>query len=142
MDSNTKSTQYLVVGVLVIAAIFFGWYLRGSVENDASAVDTEISGNSKLASIGEEDARNLLDCHVERQDGRYVSCDITIEHPVIGGQTVIAEFHGLFDDSVAESRTVARIVFENGTFKVIEKNSTFRCHVGRGHQDFSTEPCI
>lgn len=63
---------------------------------------------------------------------------------VDGASPVIAvETTGLLDDSVAA--TQHRIVVERGAdgrFRFVSGTYGFRCAEGRGHQDFSTEPCV
>ncbi len=56
---------------------------------------------------------------------------------------ILVETTGLLDDSVAA--TQHRIVTErgdDGVFRFVSGTYGFRCVEGRGHQDFSLEPCI
>lgn len=55
---------------------------------------------------------------------------------------VTATYEGLRDDSVASGRRVAVATYKDGKWVLGESTNTQRCHLGRGHQDFSSEKCI
>ena len=60
-----------------------------------------------------------------------------------GPATVVATLDRLPDDSVrAERYVVVLDRQEDGTWRLRSAVRTQRCRPGRGHQDFSVEPCV
>lgn len=56
---------------------------------------------------------------------------------------VIVISSGLADDSTGASKRVVPVFYESGIWKLgTVESETFRCWEGRGHQDFSIEPCL
>ena len=59
-----------------------------------------------------------------------------------GGQTVVVTLDGLADDSVRTERwTLGFEEAEDGIYTLTGALREFRCHEGRGHQDFAGEAC-
>lgn len=108
---------------------------------------------------------NLLDpgCSPNKVEGKYASCTVDINDDVEGdwegtkpsvGWHATVTYDGLYDDSVKALRIEAYIDYDGKW--VIRKNyennypyaeitgikKTQQCWPGRGHQDFSSEPCI
>jgi hypothetical protein len=59
-----------------------------------------------------------------------------------GSGPVTVTIDGLLDDSVAALRLAFALAREGDTWTVTEAGWTQRCQPGRGHQDFSPEPCV
>lgn len=57
---------------------------------------------------------------------------------------VVATYSGLQDDSIAAERYEGEARYSLGEWSVsdYETRITVKCQPGRGHQDFSQEPCI
>lgn len=49
---------------------------------------------------------------------------------------------GIHDDSEKANKTSGFLVFENGQWNFKVEQKTWQCWPGRGHQDFSSKPCI
>jgi hypothetical protein len=58
-----------------------------------------------------------------------------------GPRTVVVTFDGLFDDSVRAERWTLGLQPDGDAFELESAVRTFRCHPGRGHEDFAPEPC-
>jgi hypothetical protein len=58
-----------------------------------------------------------------------------------GPRTVVVTFEGLFDDSVRAERWTLQLQPHGDAFGLESGVRTFRCHPGRGHEDFAPEPC-
>lgn len=72
--------------------------------------------------------------------------NLRITQRVDGGEMpekaeVTVEETGLMDDSVEAERTVFSLQFKDGQWTIAERVKTQRCRTGRGHQDFSSQPC-
>ncbi len=61
----------------------------------------------------------------------------------LGNTYVTALYEGLHDDSTIAMRKTASVKYTNGSWKLgATEEETWQCAPGRGHQDFSTVPCI
>jgi hypothetical protein len=58
-----------------------------------------------------------------------------------GTYLVTAIYEGLRDDSSGAQRKVAVATYHNGIWTLGTPTITQQCQPGRGHQDFSSEPC-
>jgi hypothetical protein len=58
-----------------------------------------------------------------------------------GPRTVLVTFDGLFDDSVRSERWTLQLQPDGKGFALESAVRTFRCHPGRGHEDFAPERC-
>jgi hypothetical protein len=58
-----------------------------------------------------------------------------------GPATVTLTLDGLLDDSVRAERWTLELSPSGETFEVTSARRDLRCQPGRGHQDFSPEPC-
>lgn len=54
---------------------------------------------------------------------------------------VTIEESGLQDDSVSAEKTVFTMNYQNDRWKIVNRVKTHQCWPGRGHQDFSEQPC-
>ena len=59
-----------------------------------------------------------------------------------GPETVVVTLDGLLDDSVRAQRWTLTFVPEDGVYELTDAQWAQRCQPSRGHQDFSTEPCV
>jgi hypothetical protein len=55
---------------------------------------------------------------------------------------VVTAIYPQADDSVKAIKKVATVTYQNSIWTLNQPVETQSCHQGRGHQDFSTEPCI
>lgn len=60
----------------------------------------------------------------------------------VQGNTVTAIYEGLRDDSASSQKKVAIASYTNNIWVLGEATVTQTCQPGRGHQDFSSVPCI
>ena len=70
---------------------------------------------------------------------------VTIGEPVDGGLvTITATVSNLLDDSTEAVRYEFRLdsADVDGLYRFVEGSYSWRCQPGRGHQDFTVEPCI
>ncbi|NBF12396.1 hypothetical protein [Pseudomonas sp. Fl4BN1] len=51
------------------------------------------------------------------------------------------EESGLMDDSVFAEKTIFSLSIENDRWSVIDKTTQVKCYPGRGHQEYSSDPC-
>jgi hypothetical protein len=94
-------------------------------------------GDGGSAAAGEEAEQAALE-HVGDRD----ATETTVESEVDGdAATVTIEFDGLRDDSVRTERRVVELLREGDAWRVRGDSAEYRCHEGRGHQDFSAELC-
>ena len=59
-----------------------------------------------------------------------------------GPRTVTVTFDGLLDDSVRAERWTLVFQPEDEGYRLDSAVRTLRCHPGRGHDDFTPEPCV
>ncbi len=55
---------------------------------------------------------------------------------------VTLTYEGIRDDSVRAERHVMKLVREGGRWRVVSDRVTRSCREGRGHQEFTPEPCL
>ncbi len=81
--------------------------------------------------------------------GEYFQDDVSnlnvIQH-VNSGESpdkavVTIEASGMMDDSVSTEKTVFTMTYQNNRWQIVNRVKTQRCWPGRGHQDFSEQPC-
>jgi hypothetical protein len=59
-----------------------------------------------------------------------------------GPEIVTVTLDGLFDDSIRAERWTLTFEPEGETYRLTDAAWAQRCQPGRGHEDFSTEPCV
>jgi len=59
-----------------------------------------------------------------------------------GPEIVTVTLDGLFDDSIRSERWTLTFEPEGETYRLTAAEWALRCHPGRGHEDFSAEPCV
>jgi len=80
-----------------------------------------------------------------RLDERTVSrttIDGTASAEGTGPETVVVTLDGLLDDSVRAERWTLTFEPEAEVYRLTEAAWAQRCQPGRGHQDFTPEPCV
>lgn len=65
-----------------------------------------------------------------------------IEMSTDGDQASVVALYNLYDDSTAQQKKEGMANLIEGAWILDDPDVTWRCHVGRGHQDFSTENCF
>jgi hypothetical protein len=60
----------------------------------------------------------------------------------LGPRVVMVTLDGLLDDSVRAERWLLLFEPEGENFKLTSAVRTIRCQRGRGHEDFTAEPCV
>jgi hypothetical protein len=56
-------------------------------------------------------------------------------------ETVVVELDGLLDDSVRAQRWTLELESAGDVYRLVAARRALRCQPGRGHEDFSAEPC-
>jgi hypothetical protein len=64
------------------------------------------------------------------------------EAEVPSPRAVTVTFDGLLDDSVRAERWILLFELANGTTRLTSAIRTLACNPGRGHEDFTAEPCL
>lgn len=59
-----------------------------------------------------------------------------------GPETVVVTLDGLLDDSVRAERWTFELAPDGDAYTLTAARWAQRCHPGRGHQDYTPEPCI
>jgi len=59
-----------------------------------------------------------------------------------GPETVVVTLDGLLDDSIRAGRWTLMFEPDGETYRLTEAKWAQRCQPGRGHQQFSPEPCV
>jgi len=108
-------------------------------ENDIKPEPLEKNNNIAGQVISQQEAENLVkktwgDC----SDGSCWGVQVTVISP----NSTISAIYTELDDSVAFVKKEAVATYNNGTWVLGTSTITQACHKGRGHQDFSTLPCI
>jgi hypothetical protein len=60
----------------------------------------------------------------------------------LGPTTVTVTLDGLADDSIRSERWELEFASDDGAYRLTQARWAQRCHEGRGHTEFSTEPCV
>ena len=95
-------------------------------------------GGDEPSPAAEERAEEAALEHVGERDAD----ETTVESEVDGDTaTVTIEFDGLRDDSVRAERRVVELVRDGDTWRVRGDSAEYRCHEGRGQQDFAPTLC-
>lgn len=139
--------------ILIIGGVFAWQHFRVPAEEDKinnleKEIKSEETETINKIELTRENALYLLKkglfiktCSSEKVWGYYSSCTIDISRE--NNQWIVIVTHnGLFDDSVNAERRRAIITYKDGQWVVEEVFLTWKCQLGRGHQYFSTKPCI
>lgn len=142
---QTRNMIILVAAVIVACALgAYALWLRSpeapvpAASQEGSQAQPQLDKETALALLKDGGARG---CQPGGVEGSYASCTVGITE-TSGAWFVTVTRNGLYDDSVEASRTEAVVVRRDGEWMVDATAKTQRCAAGRGHQDFSTEPCI
>ena len=95
-------------------------------------------GGDGEAPAAEERAEQAALDHVGDRDADETTVDSEVDG---AAATVTIEFQGLRDDSVRAERRVVELVREGEAWRVTGDEATYRCHEGRGQQEFGSELC-
>ena len=95
-------------------------------------------GGDERSPAAEERAEQAALDHVGERDADETSVDSEVDGDTA---TVTIEFEGLRDDSVRAERRVVELVRDGDAWRVQSDRAEYRCHEGRGQQDFSAELC-
>ena len=82
------------------------------------------------------------ECQAEGVVPVYRSCVVDISKIGKNNWIVMVTYDRLFDDSTKAERIKTIVMYKDGQWIKGETFWTQQCWPGRGHQDFSTEPCL
>ena len=121
----------IVIVILVILLAVAGFFLIRGNNEGAPSLTEDIAKSLVIEEWGTCEGEDGVWCsefsvELDKQDGSW---------------QVTATYTGIHDDSSGSSRHVALAYYQNGTWTLGERTTTWKCHPGRGHQDFSTENC-
>jgi hypothetical protein len=111
----------------------------GSVEVDEFA-DYQESVDERWESSAETAASEFLRLD-ERQAIRTTIAGRS-EGEGGGPRAVTVTLDGLLDDSVRAERWLLLFEHANGSYRLTSAIRTLACNPGRGHEDFTAEPCL
>lgn len=98
------------------------------------------SGNS-IPPLTQTEAEQLVnDLWAECFPGECIGPEVTIE--IFDQETFVTAIYRLYSDSQANEKREGGAFYQNGAWTLTNPSITWNCHAGRGHQDYSTEPCI
>lgn len=80
-------------------------------------------------------------CSSERVAGEYGSCMIDISK-TDNKWIITAIYDGLYDDSIKAIKIRATVTYQDKQWFKRDVSKTQQCWPGRGHQDFSSKPCL
>ena len=96
-------------------------------------------GDGSAGATEEEDVLAVARAHLGEPDAERVSEEATVDGD---RATVTITFENLRDDSVRDARHIVTLRREDGEWRVVGDEVAYRCHEGRGHQDFSPQLCL
>lgn len=80
-------------------------------------------------------------CSSEKIVGEYGSCSIDISK-TDSKWIITAIYDGLYDDSIKAIKIRATVTYQDKQWFKRDVSKTQQCWPGRGHQDFSSKPCL
>jgi hypothetical protein len=128
----------IIILIIIATGIFFAlqseWFNK---ENQAQEITKDVALELVRDHLIEGE------CRSEGVDELYRSCDIEMEKLGENIWLIMVIYEGFFDDSVRGSRLRANAILEKDNWALQgDLLEDFRCWLGRGHEDFSTELCI
>jgi hypothetical protein len=79
---------------------------------------------------------------LDEQDAARTSIASVTPAEGTGPATVVVTLDGLFDDSVRAERWTLTFEQNGDVYRLAEASWAQRCQPGRGHQNFTPEPCV
>lgn len=156
-----RATIYIVLGLfIIILSALFGYFIgRGAKEGPPrqpiqqtqqtqeetkkETTEERVRVNTFSQPLTKEEAEKLVfDAWGGCTPARCTKVTVVPVNLSNGNATVIAIYEGLQDDSVARERREATATLVNGAWVLGEPELTWQCWPGRGHQNFSDEPCL
>jgi hypothetical protein len=108
---------------------------------DATAFNAFLAGAAPPVSVSPCDAARVL-LHADRSQGEGETLVVVVDPATDAGTTVMATVDHLLDDSTAAVRFELNFAAaDDGSIRLIAGAWSQRCQPGRGHEDFSIEPC-
>ena len=134
MDKQSFSRVLIAVVLAVVAA--GGVLVRQSWPNQGQkpAAGPELTKGTALSLLG-------MECSSEKVLGEYSSCIVDISKEQ-DRWTVTLTYDGLYDDSIRAKKVETTITYKDNQWVKGDIIQIQQCQQGRGHQDFSAEPCI
>lgn len=138
--TDLKQKGFIVPALIIIIVVLLAVVGYLTLGNRVDSVGPQSNTNTPVLTTNE--ARTLVvdswgDCtpssctrvvvSTEQKDDRWY---------------VTATYEGLRDDSLSAERKVALATFVNNKWTLGTPTVTHSCQKNRGHQDFSTEPCL
>ena len=123
--------KIVIITIIISVAIAGYWFYQSVIENSTKALSQEIARDLVLKKWGgcaTNECLNLTINILENENkSRYI-------------QTI---YDGLKDDSVKARRQTIPVYYENGKWKLgNESKVEYKCQLGRGHKNFSSELCL
>ena len=137
---NKKGFTNIILVIIIVILIGLIGYFVLVQKPEASSVTQTPSSEPELT---KEIALPLLkmECSSERVQGEYGSCTVDISQEK-DQWVVTITYDELYDDSIKADRIRTIVMYIDGQWVKGETSRAQQCWPGRGHQDFSTEPCI
>lgn len=119
-----------------------------SKSSSSKSYSSKSSSSSSVPKLTKEIILQLLKdslfdskCSSERIAGEYGSCSIDISK-TDSKWIVAVTYDGLYDDSIKAVKIRANIIYQNKQWIKRDVSKTQQCWPGRGHQNFSSKPCL
>ena len=138
--TDLKQKGFIVPALIIIIVALLAVVGYLTLGNKADSAGPQSNTNTPVLTTNE--ARTLVvdswgDCTPSSCTGVVVSTEQKDDR-----WYVIATYEGLRDDSLRAERKVALATFANSKWTLGTPTVTHSCQKNRGHQDFSTEPCL
>lgn len=143
MNRKNLTVILVLAAVLLIAgAVFYHFYI--APPRAGNPIETPQNTSRLTNEIVLDFLKDKLfaECRSEGIPGSYTSCTMNTVS-TDGGPVSTVTYNGLYDDSVTSKRYQVTLLYQGG--KWVLEGSVYqeqKCAPGRGHQDFSQEPCV
>lgn len=111
-----------------------------ALQSDNTALQSGQNVEDESPALTQEIALQLVASEWNWVPGQESRLSVTISQSS-GQYYVTADMSG-GDDSIATFRRVAPAMYTGGQWTLGQVTTSQKCHVGRGHQDFSAAACI
>jgi hypothetical protein len=154
---NLTVILVLAAVLLIVGAVFYHFYIAPPrAGNSAETPQNPYAWQAPSAASSSQNTSRLTneivldflkdklfaECRSEGIPGSYASCTMNTVS-TDGGPVSTVTYNGLYDDSVTSKRYQVTLLYQGG--KWVLEGSVYqeqKCAPGRGHQDFSQEPCV